>query len=167
MLVPELKMDFSFDLQNVFVSLNKTVPTAANDAMSDLVIGLALLTEDRIKGREGLTRWPIHAPNTPTDSLPGTPPARITQNLLNSVNVDTQDAGRAGMNKRKFFASVYVDAEYALKQEEGFYNTVWKRNIPARPYIRPSFEWVSSSAEADRLMRDAADAIEMVWSNGR
>ena len=166
MLVTEINTSFTHDLMNVFVMFDKNLPRVADEAAEEAVLELAKLVRGRIKGRAGLTRWPAHPKGTRTTSDPGTPPARITSNLLNSVNID-EIRGASGSSRRKFFATVNVDAEYAWKQEEGFYNSEWNRDIPARPFMQPAYDWLMETDKADRVMDRAADAISRAWSNGR
>ena len=165
MLVTEINTSFTHDLMNVYVMFDKNLPRAADRVAEKAVYKLAELVRGRIKGRAGLTRWPAHPKGTRTTSEPGTPPARITSHLLDSVYIDDIH-GAAGASRRTFFATVNVDAEYAWKQEEGFYNSQWNRDIPARPFMQPAYDWLMETDKADRVMDWAAQHIGEAWSNG-
>ena len=165
MVVPQFKTDYDF--ANVLLHFEGRMSRAAQGAVQDSLVKIGRRLMKRIRGRAGLTRWPQHNKGTQTPSLPGTPPARITGNLLDSVYVDEETYGNIGSSTNRFFVSVGADAPYAMQQEEGFYNSGWKRQIPARPFLQPSFDYIVESGEIDKILDEAFRGIEEVFKNGR
>jgi len=129
------------------------------EAMRDGMVELANAVKSQAKGRGGLTRWPAHAPRTWTTSQPGTPPARISGDLLNSVEVKS-DASR-----RTTTLNVRVGSTlpYARVQEYGGISTfdlnkaIFNKGpqyIPERPFMRPAYNRVfgGRSGQADKII---------------
>lgn len=93
-----------------------------------------------------------HAPGTPTPSPPGSPPARITGRLDESVRVTQRhrEPGRAEDH-------VAPTAVYARIQELGGWTGAGHQTyLPPRPYVRPAVE-----AARPRLRRAAEDVFRV------
>lgn len=131
------------------------------EAMRTGMVELAEMVQYQAKGRGGLTRWPAHAPKTWTTSKPGTPPARISGDLLNSIQVKSDTARRLNT----LWVRVGSDLEYAKVQEYGgvsSFNTdkaafnKGPRYIPARPFMRPAYNRTFGSRKgfAGRIIRN-------------
>lgn len=90
-----------------------------------------------------------HAPGTPTPSPPGEPPARITGNLRGSLSPTGPIPTGAG-----FMGRLGPTAPYARIQELG---GVTGRGsvLPARPYMRPTYERMLASGELHALFTRA------------
>lgn len=131
------------------------------EALRRGMIELAEAVKYQAKGRGGLTRWPAHAPKTWTSSQPGTPPARISGDLLNSVQVKSEPSRRL----TNLWIRVGSDLAYARVQEYGGLSSFDKskavfdkrqRIIPARPFMRPAYNRVMGGSKglADRIVRN-------------
>jgi phage gpG-like protein len=132
------------------------------EAMRNGMVELAEAVKYQAKGRGGLTRWPAHKPHTWTSSKPGTPPARISGDLLNSVEIKRNQQSR---RLNSVWIRVGSDLSYARVQEYGgvssfdeaksVYNKGPKR-IPERPFMRPAYNRVmgGKSGAAARIVKE-------------
>lgn len=132
------------------------------EAMRDSMEELGLAVQAQAKGRGGLTRWPAHKPRTWTTSEPGTPPARISGDLLNSVEIKRN---RQSRRLNSVWIRVGSDLPYAQVQEYGGMSSFdgakavfdkGPKYIPARPFMRPAYDRVmgGKSGTAARIVRD-------------
>lgn len=111
--------------------------------MRDGIYELAAAVRYQAKGRGGLTRYsPPHPYGTKTPS-PGDgqhPPARVTDRLLNSVEIKKDAYKRKGT----FTIDVGSNLFYARVQEYGGMAQYGNQTVklPPRPYMRPAFNRV-------------------------
>jgi|SRR5215831_2206281 len=90
-----------------------------------------------------------HRPGTPTPANPGEPPALVTGNLRRSITVTGPEAIGPSMWK----GQVGPTAVYGRIQELG--GIARGRTLPARPYMRPSFE---------ELKDEIVDLFKTAWT---
>lgn len=161
-------MPVTFELQGLDAAVFKLKAVFAPQtsdrtvsAMRDGMVELAEQIKYQAKGRGGLTRWPAHKPGTWTTSKPGTPPARISGDLLNSVEVKSSSSRRL----TNLWIRVGSDLEYARVQEYGGMasfdenKAVFNKGnkyIPARPFMRPAYNRVFGSRKgfAARIIKE-------------
>lgn len=93
-----------------------------------------------------------HRKGTPTLSNPGDPPDLVTGTLRRSVKV----TGPLRVGRGRWEAQIGPTAVYGRIQELG---GVTGRDgatvLPARPYVRPAYEWALDTGQLARTYREA------------
>lgn len=122
----------------------------------------ALKGAQAIADRAGHLMAEVHPPGTKTPSLPGTPPARISGRLAESITAHTTGPGEAAVGPH--------DVVYADIQEFGGYMTghpemhwiedgIWHKSaghsLPPRPYMGPARD-----SELHEIKEIVADEIQ-------
>jgi len=130
--------DAVFKLKTDFGNMSQRTVAGMKTGMEEL----AAAVKYQAKGRGGLTRYRIHPYGTKSPS-PGDgehPPARVTENLLRSVEIKSEPTQRKGV----FTIQVGSNLSYARVQEYGGSAQYGNRRIvlPPRPFMRPAFNRV-------------------------
>ena len=118
--------------------------------------GARAAAEAMAKGDQEVTQAMLsltsHPSGTATPSPPGSPPSRVSGHLESTARA--RPAFPVGANRWE--AHMAPDAVYARIHEFGGRTGRGHRTrLPARPYIRPSFEGFIATGKAEKLGREA------------